>query len=251
VHLHSTNGRGSQGIASFVASIAVLGAALTAGCATNEKIKLAADGAPQYQQLQITYDLASARELQRFDHPSGIEQTAGVELAFNNQAATSRRPWTPRRLHLELQYPYPGVHPAFARATLRIVNDDKDKTAGSAKSASWTDVFSLSSTTPAKKPQPDEPSKLPAEDQQDLALSEEVLFIDLPKTELEEVLKELAKTDFFKQPSNPDGASHLLVVLNKGRCEKGWARQEHLDRLIDLLRQHGTPRPASAEPKKS
>jgi hypothetical protein len=134
---------------------------------------------------------------------------------------------------------------------LRIVNDDqKSKAAGTPRASSWKDAFSFSSSE-ADKPRAGEPTKLPVEDQQD-ALSEEVLYIDLPKTELDEVLSELAKTDFFKQPSNPDGASHVLVVFNKGRCEKGWAREEHLDRLIDMLKQHGTPVPASAvEHKKS
>ncbi len=83
-----------------------------------------------------------------------------------------------------------------------------------------------------------------------MAATEEVLYIDIPKTELDEVLTGLAKTDFFKLPSNPDGASHVVVVFNKGRCEKGWAREEHLDRLVDLLRRHGAPIPAP-EPKKT
>jgi len=44
----------------------------------------------------------------------------------------------------------------------------------------------------------------------------------------------------------------VLVVVNKGRCEKGWSRDEQLDRLVELLRRHGAPLPATAlEAKKS
>jgi hypothetical protein len=252
-----------------VALVATVTGLSLSGCTYSEKIKLAANGAPEYQTLQISYDLASTPELKRLDQPSGIvEQTAGVEPASNDQpSSTATRPWARRRVHLELQYPYPGIHPAFARATLRIVTDvKKPRPEENSGKAAWQDPFSFTGTPvtysqhtpggmsapiPAKKPEPSEPSKLPPEDQEDLAASEEVLYIDLPKTELDDVLAELAKTDFFKLPSNPDGASHLVVVFNKGRCEKGWSHEERLDQLVDLLRRHGAPLPASmADPKK-
>jgi len=247
------NVRRRKRFAHSVALLATFVALWLPGCAVNEKVKLAANGAPEYQHLQISYDLASTPELQRLDQPSAVEQTANVELASNNQsAAPASRPWTRRRVHLELQYPCPGVHPAFARATLRIVTDSAKnaKPEPKPRSSEWRDVFSFSATTPVTKTESPEPSKLPPEDQEDLAATEEVLYIDIPKTELDEVLTELAKTDFFKVPSNPDGASHLVVAFNKGRCEKGWAREEHLDRLVDLLRRHGAPIPAP-EPKKT
>jgi hypothetical protein len=241
--------------AQSVALVATFVALWLPGCTVNEKVKLAANGAPEYRNLQIGYDLASTPELQRLDQPSAVEQTANVEPASNDQSAPQKsRPWTRRRVHLELQYPYPGVHPAFARATLRIVTDGAKKAKPEAKphSSEWQDAFSFSAPVPAKKTESPEPSKLPPEDQEDLAATEEVLYIDIPKTELDEVLTELAKTDFFKLPSNPDGASHLVVVFNKGRCEKGWAREEHLDRLVDLLRRHGAPLPSQgSEPKKT
>jgi hypothetical protein len=252
-----------------VALVVIFAVAWMPGCSWtgNEKIKVAANGEPEYQNLQISYDLASTPELKRLDQPSSVEQTSSVEPASNNQISPpATRPWTRRRVHLELQYPYPGVHPAFARATLRIVTDTK-KTKPEDKpiTTEWKDAFSGTSVTysqhspggmsapkPAAKPEPAEPSKLPPEDQEDLAATEEVLYIDLPKTEIDELLTELAKADFFKQPSNPDGASHLSVAVNKGRCEKGWVREDRLDRLVDLLRRHGAPLPApAAEAKKS
>ncbi|HEV7999383.1 MAG TPA: hypothetical protein VGP63_05855 [Planctomycetaceae bacterium] len=236
------------------------------GCSFNEKVKVASNGAPEYQNLQIAYDLASTPDIRHVDPPTKVEQTAHVELASNIQSALPpERPWTRRRVHLELQYPYPGIHPAFARATLRIVTDSRKNkpeetmTWGLRESFSGTPVtYSLrtpggmTASKPAKKAVV-EPSTLPPDDQGDLISTEEILYIDLPKTELDGVLTELAKGDFFRVASNPDGASHLLVVVNKGRCEKGWSRDEHLDRLVDLLRQHGAPlaAPTDADPKKS
>lgn len=242
---------------------AAFGGILLHGCATNEKIKLAADGAPEYQNLQISYDLASTPAFERLDQP--VQQTASVEPAAHGQSPPTNRPWTRRRVHLDLQYPYPGLHPAFARATLRIVVDntkpeEKPHPAESKNLFSFTftspsggtSVSGTSAVQPAKNSATTEPSRLPSDDQSDLVATEEVLYIDLPKTELDKVLAELAKAEFFKLPSNPDGASHVAVVLNKGRCEKGWARDEQLDRLVELLRRHGAPLPAPmAQPKKT
>ena len=238
------------------------------GCAWSEKIKVANDGSPEYQNLQITYDLASTPDLQRLDQPAPIVQTSSVDSKPGSEAgAAATRPWTKRRVHLELQYPYPGVHPAFARATLRIVTDVKISKAPEKPAAvDWSNAFSgspvtysqhspsgMSAPQPMKKPEPvAPPANLPPEEQEELAATEEVLYIDLPKTEIDTLLRELAKEEFFKAPSNPDGQSHMLVVVNKGRCEKGWSRDEQLDRLVELLRRHGAPLPATAlEAKKS
>jgi hypothetical protein len=236
--------RSLRGIGS-VAVAAALGALAVPGCTSSEKIKLAANGAPEYHSLQISYDLASTPELRRLDEPSPVEQTAHVDPVSNSVPAKTTRPWTARRVHLELQYPYPGVHPAFVRATLRVVADATSKPAE--KPSAWSLTFA---SNPAPKPQASEPAALPAEDLEDSHATDEVLYIDIPKTEVDAVLGELAKADFFSVPSNPDGASHVVVVFNKGRCEKGWSRDERLDRLIDLLRQHGAPLPAPA-PKKT
>jgi hypothetical protein len=238
------------------------------GCAWSEKIKVAGDGSPEYQNLQINYDLASTPDLQRLDQPAPIVQTSSVDSKTDSAtAAPTTRPWTKRRVHLELQYPYPGVHSAFARATLRIVSDVKiSKPVQPPAVVEWKDAFSgtpvtysqhspsgMSAPQPMTKPEPiAPPANLPPEEQEELAATEEVLYIDLPKTEIDALLRELAKEDFFKAPSNPDGQSHVLVVVNKGRCEKGWSRDEQLDRLVELLRRHGAPLPATAlEAKKS
>jgi hypothetical protein len=247
-----------------IALLAILVVLSVPGCTWNEKIKLASNGAPEYQNLQISYDLASAPEIRHLDPPSSVERTSHVELASNEATPQSARPWSRRRVHLELQYPFPGVHPSFARATLRIVTDTKKRQEekpfawglpegfqGSSVTYSQHSPSGMSAAKP-KKPEPTEPAPLSAEDQDDLISTEEVLYIDLPKAELDEVLTELAKADFFKAPSNPDAEAHLVVTFNKGQCEKVWAREDHLDRLVELLRQHGAPLSApSVEPKKT
>jgi hypothetical protein len=246
------------------ALVATLVVVSVSGCTWSEKIKVASNGAPEYQNLQISYDLASTPELRKPEESSAVEQTAHIELASNDATLQTVRPWTRRRVHLELQYPYPGIHPAFARATLRIVTDSKKQPAkklfvwGLPEGFPGTSV-TYSQHSPSgmsapiqKKPASTEPAPLSPEDQDDLISTEEVLYIDLPKTELDEVLTGLAKADFFKVPSNPDAEAHLLVVFNKGQCEKVCPREQHLDRLVELLRQHGAPLPAPAtEPKKS
>jgi hypothetical protein len=236
--------RSSRGIGSVVLTAALV-ALLVSGCTSSEKIKLAANGAPEYHSLQVSYDLASTPELKRLDEPPPVEQTAHVEQISHREPARPTRPWTRQRVHLELQYPYPGVHPAFVRATLRIVADAKSKPAE--KPPAWSLPFA---SNPAPKPQANEPAALPPDDLEDPHATDEVLYIDIPKTEVDAVLGELAKADFFSVPSDPDGASHVVVVFNKGRCEKGWSRDARLDRLVELLRQHGAPLPEPA-PKKT
>jgi hypothetical protein len=250
------------------ALVAICVVAAMPGCSFtwNERIKVAANGTPEYQNLQISYDLASTPQFGRLDQPPTVEQASNSDLSPSSKPAESPRPWTRRRVHLELQYPYPGVHPAFARATLRIETDTK-RVKPEEKPFAWglPEAFSgtpvtYSQHTPGgmgapkvKKPEAVEPAKLSREDLEDLAVSEEVLYIDIPKTEVDAVITELGNADFFKRPSNPDGESHVSIVFNKGRCEKGWTRDEQLDRLVDLLRRHGAPLPVPppAEPKKS
>lgn len=236
---------------SLPSTVTLIGAAIALllevpGCSWNEKIQVAANGAPQYQNLQISYDLASTPEINRANQPPVIEQTANVELASNNPPARPSRPWTPRRVHLEIHYPCAGAQPGFARATLRIETEKKPEAKKDDKAFLWAWSGGVSTPEPTKTGV--EPASLPAEDRADLAAADQVLYIDLPKTELDELLTDLSKADFFTRPSNPDGESHVRVAFDKGQCEKGWMRQEHLDRLIDLLRSHGTPLPVPQVP---
>jgi hypothetical protein len=237
------------------ALVALCAASLVPGCAWDEKIKVAKDGAPIYQELHVSYDVASTPDLQRLDQPAPIVQTAGFDRDGIPTHAKPIRPWAKRRVHLEVQYPCPGVHPAFARATLRIITDVTkpsvpDKPAAVAVKASPAGA-SVSVSQPAAKPDANEPAQLPPDEQADPAAIDEVLYLDIPKSEIDSLLRDLAEQDFFRRPSNPDGESRLLVTVNKGRCEKGWTHEQVLDKLVELLRRHGSPLPAPAvDPKK-
>jgi hypothetical protein len=226
-------------VAFVVAAVALLQA--VPGCSWSEKIQVAANGAPQYQNVQISYDLAATSEINRSNQPPVIEQTANVELASNNPPTKPSRPWTPRRVHLEIHYPCPGAPPGFARATLRIETEKKQEAKKDNKLFPW--AWSATTPTPEPKKAEVEPAALPAEDRADLVAADQVLYIDLPKPELDEVLTELSRADFFTRPSNPDGESRVRVTYDKGQCEKGWVRHERLDKLVDLLRSQGTPLP--------
>ena len=236
------------------ALVALCAASLVPGCAWDEKIKVAKDGAPVYQELHVSYDVASTPDLERLDQPAPIVQTAGFDRDGIPTHAKPIRPWTKRRVHLEVQYPCPGVHPAFARATLRIITDTTkpsvpDKPANVAVKAGPGGA-SVTVTEPAAKLDANEPAKLPADEQADPAAVDEVLFLDIPRSEIDSLLRDLAEQDFFRRPSNPDGESRLLVTVNKGRCEKGWTREQDLDKLVELLRRHGSPLRAPVDSKK-
>jgi hypothetical protein len=167
---------------------------------TPEKVALNSNGAPNYQRLSIVYDVKS--DAAALDQPPAVRP-----VSYSQDAATT--PPT-GRFRLEVQYPYPGVHRGFARATLRIVTDTiPPKTTGNIRPR---------------------PSRM-----------EEALVLDLPKSQLDALLKDLAADGFFKRSSIPGPQSTLAVTYNRGRVEKGWNREQRLDDLIEMLRHHGTP----------
>ena len=66
-------------------------------------------------------------------------------------------------------------------------------------------------------------------------------MIDLPKTELDSLLKDLASDGFFKRQDHVGGQSNLAVTYNRATVGKGWNREARLDDLIKMLESHGTP----------
>src|SRR5262249_34948464 len=69
--------------AESVAVVALCIGLFAPGCSFNEKLKVASNGAPEYQNLQITYDLASTPDTRHVDPPTKVEQTSHAELASN------------------------------------------------------------------------------------------------------------------------------------------------------------------------
>jgi hypothetical protein len=183
-----------------------------AGCATPEKVTLTSSGTPNYARLHVVYDVSS--DAASFDQPPSVRTVSQEDEAAPHLPAG--------RVRLELQYPYPGLHPAFARATLRILPTSSDPPL---RGAAATKAGSNASK-----------SKDGSRSQ-----AEEVLVIALPKTELDSLLKDLARDDYFKRTDIASGQSNLAVTYNRSTIEKGWNREPRLDALIQMLQQHGTP----------
>lgn len=196
-----------------------------AGCTTTEKIKVSKTGAPEYQQLHVVYDSKADDGPPRLDEPPTIRQTSAVAQSRDDCS------WTKADFRLEIQYPCPGVHPAFARATLRVHPVDADNPKPAKKNSSW---FGSSKKSPPPETKPAEPADGGKH-------VDEMLVLDLPRTELDAVLADLAHDGYFTRPNIVHGQSQLHIDCNKGQVQKRWNREPRLDAMIDLLRQHGTP----------
>jgi hypothetical protein len=201
------------------------------GCSSTEKIHLTESGAPDFQQLAIVYDVNSLGGLARAEAPLGVEPAGLVE--------PSQPAGPPTRLHLEVQYPYPGVHPDFVHVTLRSLppgvnpNDLGIRESPPPGIRGFSNANSrggglLSITVGPPAPATPKPG-------------EECLVIDMPKTELSPLFVDLANDGFFGAADVKDGASHLAVFYNKGRVEKTWVKEPRLEQLVTLLKRHGSP----------
>jgi hypothetical protein len=204
------------------------------GCTSSEKIRLTESGTPDFKQLAIVYDVSSAGSLACRDATLAV-RTVGLTDPIHTD------PLPPNsRLRLEIQYPYPGVHPDFVHATLKVIPAGaKGSTIIEVNNAPPAGLrgFSNSSShgggllSPTVGP-PVHHAPKPGE---------EWLVIDLPKSELTALFVDLANEGFFQRPSVKEGEAHLEVVYNQGVVDKVWSRETHLEQLVDLLKRHGTP----------
>jgi hypothetical protein len=206
---------------SVILSLSLLGSlGFAAGCVTPEKVTVTTTGVPDYQRMHVVYDVNS--DSGRLDQPP-VCQVSQADEATPNPPST--------RVRLELEYPYPGLHPAFARATLRVLDGSNPPQTTAAKD---------NSKASAKK------SK-----ESSSAHFEEALVIDLPKTELDSLLKDLAGDGFFKKQDIASGTSNLTVTYNRATVEKGWNHEARLDDLIKMLEAHGSPVAVTTPGKRS
>jgi hypothetical protein len=202
-----------------------------AGCTTPaEKIRITETGAADFQQLAIVYDANSIGGLAMVSPPSSVQQAGHSETVPTNPPLASKR------VRLEIQYPYPGLHEDFVHVTLRTLapgskaNNADPRTTGlqgfSNANSRGGGLFSMTvGPPPAPVENPDG----------------ECLVLDMPKSELTGIFLDLAKDGYFKQPAVKDGAAHLEVTYNQGQVEKVWNKEPRLEQLVDLLKQHGTP----------
>jgi hypothetical protein len=217
------------------------------GCSSTEKIHLTESGTPDFQRLQIVYEVNSNGGLARLDEPPAVRT---VGLTDSSQAEpTHANPAAPSvRLRLEIQYPYPGVHEDFVHATLKVLPAaSKNSTIIDTGDAPPPGLRGFSNANSrgggmlfgSVGPPVDRGPKS----------GEELLVIDMPKTELNALFVDLAndgffkspKVFYFKSPSVKAGDSHLEVSFNEGQVAKDWTREPRLEQLVDLLKRHGTP----------
>lgn len=87
-----------------------------AGCASPaEKIRITETGAADFQQLAIVYDADSIGGLALVTPPTSVQQ------ASHSETAPTTLPPASKRVRLEVQYPYPGLHEDFVHVTLRTL----------------------------------------------------------------------------------------------------------------------------------
>jgi hypothetical protein len=203
------------------------------GCSSTEKIRLTESGVADFQQLNIVYDVTSNTRVARLDEPLGV-RPAGL--------SESSHPDPPANIHLRLEvvYPYPGVHAYFVHATLSVVpagssgpktiamNNDAPAGLRGFSNANSRGGGLMSGTVGPPV------NRVPK-------AGEELLVIDLPKTELNALFVDLANDGFFSKPSVKEGEAHLEVTYNQGQVDKVWTREPRLEKLVELLKRRGTP----------
>jgi hypothetical protein len=189
-----------------------------AGCSSTEKIRLTESGAPDFHQLNIVYDANSVGGLVAVSPTSAVQQASHSESTETDQALSSKR------VRLEVQYPYPGLHAEFVHVTLRVLPpESQGPSTVSVGGGGLLSAIVGPPSTPVANPEA------------------ECLVLDMPKSELTAIFLALANDGFFKRPAVKDGASHLEVTYNKGQVEKAWNREPRIEQLVDLLKRHGTP----------
>lgn len=203
-----------------------------AGCASTEKIRLTESGSADFQQLNIVYDVNSIGGL------AVISPISPVRQAGHSDATAEDPPLPSKRVRLEVQYPYPGLHEDFVHVTLRTLpSGSNGKDSGLRSGTTGLQGFSNANSRGGgllslSVGPPPAPVKDP---------DGECLVLDMPKTELTAVFLDLAGDGYFKNPAVKDGASHLEVTYNQGQVEKAWNREPRLEQLVDLLKRHGSP----------
>jgi hypothetical protein len=203
----------------LLSSLAVL------GCATREKVRLTNWGAPSYERLHVVYEV---RPLSAHAAPEDRQAVQAASYVAGGDDVLRRSV-----MWLEIEYPCRGVHADFARATLRIVADHPGAKAepdadDKPLPSSW---LGLRIARQRRKP----PTAAAHESVQ------QALVLELPKTELDRVLRGLADEGFFDAEGMSPADSRLSVTYNGVQVAKGWTGEPRLDHLVRLVERHGTP----------
>ena len=228
------------------------------GCASRgEKVTLTASGEPDYHKLHIVYETSSefglkktsSSTIERAGHVADDDPNGDGDGDNNGDGIAAKN----FRVRLDIQYPHPDpdAHADFARAVLRVISKSPSAAKAAESKAPVTDYNSdtesfFAPSLSRKKAEDSDPNADGlVEDQDDkpakvdTSKMEQALVIDLPKSQLDSLLYELAKAGFFDGKGKASGDSHLDVTYNKALVEKRWGHEPRLEDFIDLVRRHG------------
>ena len=196
---------------------------LIGGCRLSYKVPVSRTGAPEYDHLQIVYDiqgncgaLASRTFQQMAAQSDQPVQQVGQTAAFS-------------RATLRIEYPHPDGAEGLVRATLRLTHEAR---ADDSEPASWTEAFRKGlqwMTIGGQTEQSD--STAGSED--------EVWVLDFPKQQLDLVLVDLADTGFFDEKQHREGGTRLSVTIDRGQTAKTWTSEPRLDDLMARVYREG------------
>ncbi len=169
------------------------------GCRTPHRVELTSTGAPSFQTTEIVYEL---------DDPGrilGNESTYAAELVNYAANGTGNVPQSgaSSSAKLTIRYPSPSGNTDDVRCTLLVT--------GSAIAGS-----KANSRT-----------------------AHQVRILDVPKSELDLLLVDLANVGFFDDAKGLGRAAKLTVAIDRGQTTKQWDHVPRLDDFVDRVYREG------------
>lgn len=208
----------------LVSVLAILACAFV-GCRTGGRLAVTETGAPQYNQVNLVYELNGESR----DIP--LEAGGVAPASYSAASAKPGERWTLARL--SIQYPHPDGMPGMARATLRLSGHTSNER-GRGTEASAPLVGRLWEL-------PELFSTAPESDQLTLtaARDDEVWVLDFPKPQLDLLLADLGKSGFFESQTRTDAGTRLEVAIDRGKTTKPWTPEPRLDDFIARVHSEG------------
>ncbi len=225
----------------LIACLAIIFIGNISGCRTAHRVGMTETGAPQYDKLSINYELrnsSGALALKEFSQDTNTEEDSVILQAGANvdQHQSDKTDWS--RANLQIQYPHPNGSSELVRATLRLSKGTEPlQQPETSWKESWTEKLEGGWET----------LKSPFSDEEETALhqkkssdtDDEIWVYDFPKSQLDLMLTDLARSGFFENQTRPNGTASLSVSINRGHVSKDWSPEPRLDDIILLVYQEG------------
>lgn len=205
------------------AALAVLACAAAAaiGCRGTGSAPKPVAAAPRYERIDVTYDVSGP------DDGTASRALDSIRLAAGEGREGTQEPPAWRAAQLRLEYPHPETGRGRARATLRL---SRTPHVQEAVEESFRERWQ---SLPG--PQADAPADLPPR----LTECDEIWQLDLPRDEVDALLRELVKEGFFDERFRPAGDSRLSVRMDGERTFKPWTTDPRLDVLMGRVYREG------------